>query len=129
MFGVILKWFFIILGIYGVLVFIWSMINPEKARYWNNYRNSTDNGGKASNSVPPPQDSTTGYNYNCERSWLRTRTGEVLGRIEHDQYSGRSSVYDKYGALKGWYDRNTNTTHDNIGRVVGFGDQLNSLVV
>jgi hypothetical protein len=58
---------------------------------------------------------------------LRDRGGRLLGwREAHgDRVEGR----DKTGRLRGWYDRRHNHTRDAAGMLIGWGDQLNTLIV
>ncbi len=58
---------------------------------------------------------------------LRDRAGHLLGwRETHgDRVEGR----DRSGRLRGWFETRHNQTRDAAGRLFGFGDMLDALIV
>ena len=58
---------------------------------------------------------------------LRDRYGRLLGRIR-TRSDGRLELRDAYSRLKGTYDPKTNQTRDDLGRFVGTGNLLTTLL-
>ena len=57
---------------------------------------------------------------------LRDANGQLLG---YRQQNGvRIECWDATGHLKGYYDVRTDETRDQIGRLIGKGDLLTSLI-
>jgi len=57
---------------------------------------------------------------------LRDRNGRLLGKIS--QSGNKQELRDAIGKLKGYYNVQTNETRDSIGRLVGKGNLLSSLL-
>lgn len=57
---------------------------------------------------------------------LRDRTGKLLGKIK--EVGAKFELRGPTGALKGKYDSKSNETRDAIGRLVGKGNLLTTLL-
>lgn len=58
---------------------------------------------------------------------LRDNLGRIIGRIRTFK-NGDQEVYDEIGRFLGRYNKRTNETRDNLGRVIGSGNQLTRLL-
>ena len=58
---------------------------------------------------------------------LRDNMGRIIGKIRTTG-SGKQEIRDNKGRLKGTYDPKSNTTRDHMGRLVGTGNLLTSLL-
>jgi len=58
---------------------------------------------------------------------LRDKSGKLIGKIK-TQTTGKLEVRDVAGRLKGTYDPKADQTRDPIGRLVGKGNMLASLI-
>ncbi|MCH5321785.1 MAG: hypothetical protein J1E36_08460 [Eubacterium sp.] len=57
---------------------------------------------------------------------LRDKMGRIIGRITESQ--GKLQISDHYGRYKGSYDPKSNSTYDHLGRRVGTGNLLTTLL-
>ena len=62
-----------------------------------------------------------------EKKELKDFYGRILGTIWTDE-SGKQTIRDFYGVIKGYYDPKDDTTRDFYGRVVGKGNLLTTLL-
>ena len=58
---------------------------------------------------------------------LRDNIGRIRGTIR-DLGNGRREIRNPVGKVLGTYNQKDNVTRDNIGRVVGYGDLLTTLL-
>lgn len=58
---------------------------------------------------------------------LRDSSGRLLGRLRR-RFDGKIELRNPVGKLLGTYDPRTNQTRDPLGRLVGKGDLLTSLL-
>ena len=57
---------------------------------------------------------------------LRDKVGSKIGEIR--EQGGKQVIYDKLGSKKGEYDPKTNVTKDKLGKKVGTGNLLTTLL-
>lgn len=58
--------------------------------------------------------------------YLGDRTGAIFGTISKE--GGRFVLKDRFGAVLGYYDPNSDFTYDRMGRALGRGNWLSALL-
>lgn len=58
--------------------------------------------------------------------YIKDRTGKVLGWFE--DIGKKTYIHNYSGVMQGWYDHETNTTHDYRGTLIGWDNQLMTLL-
>lgn len=60
------------------------------------------------------------------KNLIKGASGQILGWTV--DIGPRINLFGRDGNLLGWYDRNTDKTHDRSGNVVAFGNQVSMLL-
>ena len=60
------------------------------------------------------------------REYLKDNCNRIMGWI--DDQGSREYIYDSTGHQLGWYQKNTDSTFDNCGRMLGRGNTLTRLL-